>query len=148
MKLEITERRAFANGTEFGSAGAYELLRGLALAPKESDGHVRFAGEFLILKPVDLVRGNRRLFFDWGNRGNKRALQFFNDAPHSNDPRTVAHAGNGFLLRRGYSVVWGAWQGDLLPGDGRMRLDLPVATRGGRPVTGLVRVEYIDNGGA
>ena len=34
-----------------------------------------------------------------------RALQFFNDAPGSNDPRTAAHAGNGFLMRRGYTVV-------------------------------------------
>jgi hypothetical protein len=163
MHLEIIEHAPFADSAEFGSAGAYEILRGcahyatdptapgnatitdLALAPTASDGRVHFSGDILILKPVDLTRGNRRLFFDWGNRGNKRALQFFNDAPHSNDPRTVAHAGNGFLLRRGYTVVWGAWQGDLLPGDRRMLLDLPVATRDGRPVTGLVRVEYIDN---
>jgi hypothetical protein len=65
-------------------------------------------------------------------------LQFFNDAPATNDPRTQAHAGNGFLMRRGYTVVWLAWQGDLLPGNGRMVLDLPIA-----PVTGLVRLEYI-----
>lgn len=166
MHLEIIERAPFADGAEFGRAGAYEILRGrahyatdpaapgnatitdLALSPTASDGRVHFSGDILILKPVDLACGNRRLFFDWGNRGNKRALQFFNDAPHSNDPRTVAHAGNGFLLRRGYTMVWGAWQGDLLPGDGRMLLDLPVAVRDGRPVTGLVRVEYIDNGGA
>ena len=65
-------------------------------------------------------------------------LQFFNDAPASNDPRSLAHAGNGFLMRRGYTVVWLAWQGDLLPGNGRMVLDLPIA-----PVKGPVRGEYI-----
>ncbi len=166
MHIQINERNVFADGATFGEAGAYELLRGrahysvdpaavgnaaitdLALAPTASDGRVHFSGDVLILKPVDLARGNGRLLFDWGNRGNKRALQFFNDAPASNDPRTAAHAGNGFLLRRGYTVVWGAWQGDLLRGDGRMLLDLPVAMRDGGSVTGPVRVEYIDVGGA
>src|SRR5260370_11203344 len=153
VELSISERFPFAAGHEFGIVGAYERLVGRAhfavdphgearqgitdidKAPVDAEGLVRFAGDFSILKPVDPERGNRRIFFD---RGNKRMLQFFNDAPASNDPRTLAHAGNGFLMRRGYTVVWLAWQGDLLPGNGRMVLDLPVA-----PVTGLVRVEYI-----
>ena len=117
-----------------------QLRSALDKAPVDAEGLVRFAGDFSLLKPADPGRGNRRIFFDYGNRGNKRMLQFFNDAPASNDPRTLAHAGNGFLMRRGYAVAWLAWQGDLLPGNGRMVLDLPVA-----PVTGLVRVEYIDD---
>ncbi len=83
------------------------------------------------------------MFYDYGNRGHKRALQFFNDAQHSNDPLTTAHAGNGFFMRRGFSVAWMAWEGDMLPGDGRMVLDLPVATDNGSPITGPVRVEYL-----
>jgi len=109
----------------------------------DGEGFVRFTADFSILKPVNADRGNRRIFFDYGNRGNKRMLQFFNDAPASNDPRTLAHAGNGFLMRRGYAVAWLAWQADLLPGNGRMLLDLPVARERSGPVTGLVRVEYI-----
>src|SRR5262249_51666747 len=50
---------------------------------------------------------------------------------------------NGFLMRRGYSIAWLAWQGDLLPGNGRQILDVPVASEGGRPITGRVRVEFI-----
>jgi hypothetical protein len=100
---------------------------------------------FSILKPLDPRRGNRRIFFDYGNRGNKRMLQFYNDAPASNDPRTLAHAGNGFLMRRGYTIAWLAWQRDLLPGNGRMELDLPVAHERTGPVTGPARVEYIAN---
>jgi hypothetical protein len=46
---------------------------------------------------------------------------------------------------RGYTVVWLAWQGDLLPGNGRMLLDLPVARERDGPITGPVRVEYIAN---
>jgi hypothetical protein len=163
VELSITERFPFADGYEFGAVGAYERLVGRAhfavdpdapaqrhitdldKAPTDAEGLVRFTGDFSILKPVDPGRRNRRIFFDYGNRGNKRMLQFFNDAPASNDPRTKAHAGNGFLMRRGYTVVWLAWQGDLLPGNGRMLLDLPVARERGGPIAGLVRVEYIAN---
>ena len=161
MTLDITERRAFAGGTPFGEAGPYEILKGryhgavdpnapgqaaitdIAFAPAGPDGLVRYATDVFILKPLDPARGNRRLFFDWDNRGNKRALQFFNDAVHSNTPATPAHAGNGFLMRRGYSIVFAAWQGDLLAGDGRMVLDLPVAHENGAPIRGRVRTEII-----
>jgi hypothetical protein len=161
VELRIGERFTFAGGHEFGAVGPYERLVGrshfavdptaaaqrgitdIEKAPRDADGLVRFAADFSILKPADPRRGNRRIFFDYGNRGNKRMLQFFNDAPASNDPRTLAHAGNGFLMRRGYTVVWLAWQGDLLPGNGRMVMDLPVARDSNKPITGPVRVEYI-----
>jgi len=161
VALSVVERFAFAGGYEFGTVGAYERLVGRAhfavdpagaaqrgitdldKAPTDGDGLAHFTGDFSILKPADPARGNCRLFFDYGNRGNKRMLQFFNDAPASNDPRTLAQAGNGFLMRRGYTVAWLAWQGDLLPGNGRLLLDLPVARERHGPVTELVRTEYI-----
>jgi len=161
VALSVAERCPFADGHEFGPVGAYERLVGRAhfavdpgaaaqrsvtdldKAPTDGEGLVHFTGDFSILKPLDPARGSRRLFFDYGNRGNKRMLQFFNDAPASNDPRTLAHAGNGFLLRRGYTVAWLAWQGDLLPGKGRLLLVWPVARERHGPVTGLVRTEYI-----
>jgi hypothetical protein len=161
IELAITEKYAFADGHEFGASGAYERLVGRAhfavdplapaqqgivdldKAPCDADGRVRFWADFSLLKPRDPGRGNRRLFFDYGNRGNKRMLQFFNDAPASNDPKSLAHAGNGFLLRRGYTVVWLAWQGDLLPGNGRLVMGLPVATGRDGPLTGPVRSEFI-----
>ncbi len=149
ITLAITDRRPFADGIAFGTAGAYERLTGRAhfavdpgapanawvvdldKAPRDAQGNVRFAADIMILAPADQARGNRRVFYDYGNRGHKRMLQFFNDAAHSNDPLTPAHAGNGFLMRRGYTVAWCAWEGDLLPGDGRAILDVPVATDGG-----------------
>ncbi|HVY52574.1 MAG TPA: alpha/beta hydrolase domain-containing protein, partial [Devosia sp.] len=163
IEIDITERFAFAGGQSFGTAGAYERLKGRARfavnpkasaqagivdldkAPVDAAGLVHFSADISILKPVDPAKGNGRLFFDWGNRGNIRCLQFFNDAPGSNDPRTAEHAGNGFLLRRGYTLAWCGWQADLLPGDHRFLLDVPVATDQGRPITGQVRVEYIVN---
>ena len=153
IEIKIAERGPFAGGHEFGPVGTYERLVGRALfavdpkapaqrgitdlehAPVDTEGRVRFVADIMILRPKDLARGIKRLFLDYGNRGNKRMLQFFNDAPASNDPRTLADAGNGFLMRRGYSVAWIAWQGDLLAGDGRMLLDLPVATDNGKPIT-------------
>ena len=159
--IDIAERTPFADGMAFGTTGSYERIVGrarfavdpkapaqadvtdIANAPVDADGRVAFAADLMILKPVEMTRGNRRLMYGYGNRGNKRELQFFNDAPPTNDPRTAAHAGNGFLFRRGYTIVWGAWEGDLLPGNGRAVLDVPVATDGGKPITGLVRAEYI-----
>lgn len=161
LSLTIAERVAFAEGQAFGDTGPYERLTGrvdfradpddpkqpaitdLDKAPRDAEGLVRYAADFCLLRP--LGGGNRRLFFDYGNRGNKRALQFFNDAPGSNAPLAAEQAGNGFLLRRGYTIAWLGWQGDLLPGDGRMLLDVPVAHDGDRPITGRLRIEYIVN---
>ncbi|MET8411330.1 hypothetical protein ABZV34_25040 [Streptomyces sp. NPDC005195] len=61
----------------------------------------------------------------------------------TNRPRTLADAGSGYLMRRGYTIVFGAWQGDLLPGDDRLLLNLPVAKRGAEPVRGLTTAEFI-----
>lgn len=162
ITLEIEERAPFADGADFGPVGAYERVKGrarfaidpnlaanrhivdLALAPADHRGLVEYSTEFFIVKPVDMARGNRRLLYDVNNRGNKRALQFFNDAPPNNDPRTAEDAGHGFLMRRGYTVVWCGWQGDLLPGDGRLTMELPVAAGPDGPLTGPFRAEFIN----
>ena len=161
IEIDITERFPFAEDQAFGEVGPYERIKGKARlsvdpkgalqrgicdidhAPVDTQGRVHFTTDISIIRPVDMARGNRGLFFDWGNRGNIRCLQFFNDAVGSNDPRTAAHAGNGFFMRRGYSVVCAGWQADLLPGNHRFLLNVPVATRNGQPITGPVRVEYI-----
>ena len=161
VRLEIDEKEVFADGHHFGESGPYERLEGKAhfsvdpedpawadivdldKTARNGEGLVEYASDFCILKPKDDA-GNRRLLFAYGNRGNKRELQFFNDAPATNRPRSLADAGNGFLMRRGYTVVWAAWEGDLLPGQGRLCLDLPVAYNpDGSRITGLVRREFI-----
>jgi hypothetical protein len=77
------------------------------------------------------------------NGDNKLLLRHFNDAPGSNDPLTVKHAGNGFLLRHGFTLVWSGWDGELLPGDKRLRLFPPLASDSGKPITGPVRCEIV-----
>lgn len=163
--LEILNRQPFADGRAYGQSGAYEIVEGrlhysidpadpanrrivdLALAPRDGEGRVTFSGDFLLLTPLDPGRGNRRLLYDVTNRGNLVALHLFNDAPFGNSPETPADAGNGFLLDRGYSLLWSAWNWDVVPGDGRLQIDLPVATNGGETVTGTVAAEIapLDN---
>jgi hypothetical protein len=112
-------------------------------AARDARGLVHFTADFLLLKPVDMKNGNQRLLFDWANRGNKRCLQFFNDAPGSNDPRSSAHAGNGFLMRRGYAVAWLAWQETSSPAMAGRSLTSPSPPTTAWPITRPVPVEFI-----
>ena len=42
-------------------------------------GMVEYVTNVEILKPADIARGNRVLFFEFANRGNKTALAVFDD---------------------------------------------------------------------
>jgi hypothetical protein len=159
LELVIHRREAFGEGAAFGDAGPYEKFVGVArfavdpgnarnrdivdllLAPRNGAGKVEFESDVCILAPKDPSRGNGAILYDVNNRGNKLALRFFNAAPGGNDPADLAAAGDGFLLRRGYTIVWSGWIGELLPGGGRMLLRAPVATENGQPIRGLVRYE-------
>lgn len=81
-RMTITARAPFAGGATFGSVGAYEKIKGvltyevdpgswangmvfdLEYAPTNARGKVEFTSEFIMLKPVDLSRGNHRLLFE------------------------------------------------------------------------------------
>ena len=159
--LEIYRREAFAGGAAFGDTGPYEKLAGVArfaldpkhprnrdivdlsLAPRNAAGLVEFEADVYILAPKDPARGNGAIFYDVNNRGNKLALGMFNDRGGNNDPTAEADAGNGFLFRRGYTVVWCGWIGELLPGNNRLLLKAPVATEDGKPIRGVVRYEMV-----
>ena len=160
VRLHIETRAPFAEGMEFADVGPYEKLAGrvdfavdpdspafssvvdIENAPRNDDGLVEYSTDFFMLKPVDSARGNRRLVYDVNNRGTKLLVHFLNDAPQVDDPTTRGDAGNGFLMRRGYTVLWSGWQGDLLPGDSRMAMRLPIASTNGSPITGPVRTEF------
>jgi hypothetical protein len=160
VRLEIHDRRPFAKGETFGAVGAYEAIRGrlrleadpedpanariadLKLAPRDDRGRVAYWSNFFMLKPVDPLRGNRRILYDVTNRGNLLSLWTFNEGERSNDPRTAAHAGNGFLMRRGYTLLWSGWNGDVLEdGTDRLLVGLPIALEDGRPVRRVIHLE-------
>jgi hypothetical protein len=161
VTLRVGADTAFASGRKFGDVGSYRLIKGRAhfvidpkaeqpvqitdldLAPTDPAGLVRFSADFCLLAPAEADRGNRRLLFEFANRGSKFALRFFNDSPAGDALQGELDAGNGFLFRQGFIVAWLAWQGDLLPGDDRLLFDAPVALAGDVPVTGHVRREFI-----
>lgn len=163
-RLEITRREVVLNGRSFGAAGPYEKLVGtvhfaldpgearnqgivdLALAPRDAAGRVVFSADVYVLKPVDPARGNGRLFYEAGNRGTKRILPVFQQATGADDPSTAAQFGNGALMDQGFTLLWMGWQWDVPAG--RMRMAIPIATDGGRPITGLVRGNFIPGAGA
>jgi hypothetical protein len=159
--LHVERREVILGGRTFGSAGAYEKLVGkvefaldpklaanttvvdLALAPKNARGEVEFSADFYLLKPVDATKGNGRLFYEAGNRGTKAMLGVFQKAVNSPDPTTAEQFGDGSLMEQGFTLLWMGWQWDVP--DGRMRMEMPIATDGGRTITGLVRGNFIPN---
>src|SRR3989454_917158 len=122
-RIEIAKTEPFAAGQTFGAVGAYEKIVGrfhgeldpalplnaaivdLDKAPKNARGKVEYSADFYILKPVDLGKGNGALFYELSNRGNKGMLPRFNYAAGSNDPTTAQHAGDGFLMQRGFTLL-------------------------------------------
>lgn len=159
LSLDIRQRTDFAGGRSFGKVGSYEVLTGIArfgldpnhpanrrivdlgLARTNSKGQVEFACDVCLLAPKDPGKGNGALFYDVNNRGTKLALRFFNFAGGGNDLSRKNSEGDGFLMERGFVVVWCGWIGELLPGDDRLLLQPPIPLQDGRPLTGLVRFE-------
>ena len=161
-ELEITNRTSFASGVPFGDVGAYELLEGTAhyavdpsharnqaiidleLAPRNAAGLVEFSSDFAMLQPVNVDRGNRRILFDVVNRGRKTALTF-NSVPIPTDHTAPLEAGNGYLMRRGYTVVWGGWQADVPPTPGLIGLQVPEAVGPQGPLAGRIMCQFQTN---
>src|SRR5215467_512367 len=146
-RIEITKTEPAFAGQTFGAVGAYERVTGkaygevdpaaeanaiiqdIARAPRNARGMVEYVTDVEMLRPADRSRGNGVLFFNIINRGNKGGLSLFNaDVPANTlDNNNVAVAGDGFMQREGYTIVWFGWQGDVAAGGGRMTMRLPVA---------------------
>ena len=161
-------------GVSFGEVGQYEKVRlrafgevdpndprnaGIAdiqLAPRDARGMVEYSMDVFVLKPVVLANGNHRLLYYMNNRGNLDSALFpsigvlsvFNDGSGGgNDPTIASHAGNGFLMRRGYTIVSSGWDAGVTPGGNRLTISVPVAKNpDGSPIVGPSLEEFvIDN---
>jgi hypothetical protein len=115
----------------------------LKLAPRNARGEVEFSADFYILKPVDPKLANGRLLYEVGNRGGKATLARFQRARSSGDPTTAEEIGDGRLMKDGYVIAWMGWQWDVP--EGQMRMEMPIATDRGKPITGLVRGNFVPN---
>ncbi len=119
------------------------VIADLDLAPRV-DGKVGYEAAFYLLRPADPGAWNGKVFYDFGNRGNKRILQWFNDGVETNDPTTAEDFGQGFLMRQGYAIAWSGWAGDVEPDDDLLWIKLPVARNpDGSAISGQVVAEYI-----
>jgi hypothetical protein len=162
IHIEFTSKTPFAGGVSFGNTGPYQRLLGTAsfaidpnekdlpfivdldLAPRNPEGLVEFKTVLDIVKPVDLRCGNRRLLFDFSNRGGRGAFTRLNDGGGP-DLSKESYAGNGFLNRHGYTVVFAGWQGDLVYNGSNVVAFLPEARQNGQPLRGKVRQEFISD---
>ncbi len=170
-RLDVQQREVVAGGASFGATGAYERLSGTAYfevdpndprnavvfdldkAPRNARGQVEFSADMVILKPVDLTRASRTLFFEVNNRGNKISFGRMQDTAsdaNMNAPVTPRDFVNGFLMKRGYVLAWVGWGADIAPGDNRLTVGFPVAMQDGQPVAERILTEFGDrnfNGG-
>ena len=126
--IEVKSVEPFAPGTSFGSAGAYERVKGvfrgeldprdarntvivnLENAPRNANGNVAYEADFFMLRPADPARANGKLVYDVTNRGRLNFHSRFTEAKsRSNDPRKAEDAGDGMFFRDGYTFVWSGW---------------------------------------
>ena len=167
VRFVVEQTRTFAEGKRFGDVGPYVRLDGTVVmevdpsdplnavivnldkAPRNARGMVEFTAPFFILKPVDMARGNQKIFYGVNNRGNKNFLarmSLLPVGPNTNNPLTAVDVNDdGLLMRLGYTYVDAGWQGDVASGDDRLTPKFPVATQAdGRPIVAKMRIEYGD----
>jgi hypothetical protein len=155
-RLEIASTTPFAGGKSFGAVGPYVRVTGrfygeldpshpanraivdLRSAPRNARGKVEYSADFAILRPADAMKGNGTLIYDVNNRGNKRIIHLLNDTPANNALDTPESAGDGFLMRQGFSVVWSGWipanPRSFPPAPNVLRLEVPNAPGLEQPV--------------
>lgn len=159
VRLQIESVEPFAGGASFGDTGPYEWLRGKAhyaidpderslpyvcdldLAPRNAEGLVKFSGTIDIVKPADVSKGNRRILYEFSNRGGRTLITGLNYGRGA-DGTTPEYAGDGFLMRLGYACVWSGWQGDLIDNGSNCVAYLPEARLNGQRLRGRVRQEF------
>jgi hypothetical protein len=164
-EIRVNAVEPFADGMTFGKTGSYLRIRGVAKgeldpaapenrvivdldkAPRNERGLVEYETDFFILRPADPSRTSGVLVYDVTNRGSKRILQRLDDAPGdppaaANDLRTVREAGTGFLLGRGYRLVWSGWDPGAPSANNGLTARFPTAIENGEPVTGHIRHEF------
>jgi len=153
IRLVVEARELFAAGHEWGDVGAYERLLGTAhfavdpadprnavivnldRARRNSEGLVEFSAPVIIIRPVDMERGNGKLFYSINNRGNTDL--------GAADDHTKVSGQIAQQLRMGFTLVDAGWHADGTPNPVQLFPDFPVASQpDGSDITGRVRLEF------
>src|SRR5256885_7175665 len=152
----VESRQPFVGGVSWGTVGPYERLTGTAYlevdprdplnavivdldrAPRNARGMVEFSTPFVIAKPVDTVRGNRKIFYAVNNRGNN---------PLGLLTATSASqlAASDVYFTMGYTMVDAGWEGDVVQTATNLAANLPVARQAdGSSIVGVMLQEDSD----
>jgi len=152
IRVDITSRQDVLDGKSFGDVGAYERIAGriyfsvridnprnqrivdLANAVNLKDGEVEFSSDFIAIRPKDWRKGNGSMLLESPNRGHSRIVSLVDGG----DWNVANDAGDGWLLRNGFTFVSLGWQWDVA-GDDALRLYAPIAKENGKTITGLLR---------
>jgi len=152
VRVEITSRNDVLNGKTFGDVGAYERIMGrvyfsvavgnahnrgivdLGNAVNLKDGEVEFSAEFMVVRPKDASKGNGSMLLEVPNRGRSRIITIVDGGSWD----LSSDAGDGWLLRNGYTIASLGWQWDAAGLDA-LHLYAPLAKENGNTITGLLR---------
>ena len=155
VKFSIQNQGPVFGDTTFGNVGAYERIDAVAhiaidpespraqkivdidRAPRNEAGLVEFATEVHILRPLKPARANGILLHEVPNRGRNLSFLLMNLGTGVDVPEKSGDAGDGYLMKQGYTIVWSGWQDDVA--DHAINAEFPVA----EGVTGLSREEFI-----
>ncbi len=152
VRVELTSRADLLNGTPFGEAGAYERIAGrvyfavsvtnphnrrivdLDKAANLKNSEVEFFADFIAIRPKDPHKSNGAMLLENPNRGHSRILSLIDGG----DWDAATDAGDGWLLRHGFTFVSLGWQWDAAGADA-LKLYAPIAKEHGKTITGLLR---------
>ncbi len=152
VRVEIASRTDVLNGRAFGGAGAYERITGRVIfalpvdnphnrnivdlrnAVNLHNGEVEFSSDFIAVRPKDEVKGNGSMILEVPNRGRGHIIALVDGG----DWDLAKDAGDGWLLRNGFTIVSLGWQWDA-EGPDALRFYAPVAKENGKTITGLLR---------
>jgi hypothetical protein len=126
-RFEIISRAPAFEGATFDDAGDYETIVAVAhmkINPRAAankgivdldkaatvGGWVRYDTDVVIVRPRDAAKASGVLLLDVPNRGGKLFQVMANEGAGALD---AAGVGNGFTMRRGHTLVWVGWQGDI-----------------------------------
>ncbi len=113
VALVVEQQGSFVGGIDWGDTGPYERLLGTAYmevdprdplnalivdldnAPKNVRGMVEFGTRFMIVKPVDMSRGNQKIYYRAGRATSSRRLPTSRRFCRSPPSRTAARSSGG-----------------------------------------------------
>jgi hypothetical protein len=113
------------------------VIADLDKAPKNAAGRVEFVADFSLQRPT--AGGSGAALIDVVNRGGATALRL------NRSTRPGDAADDGLLRKMGVTVMAVGWEFDVPARNGAIRIDVPVATDNGKPITGIVSAVFTPN---